>query len=70
MAKVAHRVVDEDDEVDGPCSPASRCHSVAARITANTAGRLGGYLGNRAQLWFDLQNQYEIGNKKGNGISQ
>jgi addiction module HigA family antidote len=30
-------------------------------ITADTAVRLGRYLGNSAQFWLDLQSQYEIG---------
>jgi addiction module HigA family antidote len=29
-------------------------------ITADTAVRLGRYFGNRAQLWLDLQRQYDI----------
>ncbi len=29
-------------------------------ITADTAVRLGRYLGNRAQFWLDLQSQYDI----------
>jgi addiction module HigA family antidote len=29
-------------------------------ITADTAVRLGRYFGNRAQLWLDLQGQYDI----------
>jgi antitoxin HigA-1 len=29
-------------------------------ITADTALRLGGYFGNRAQFWLDLQSQYDI----------
>ena len=30
-------------------------------ITADTAVRLGRYFGNSAQLWLDLQGQYDIG---------
>jgi addiction module HigA family antidote len=30
-------------------------------ITADTAVRLGRYLGNGAQFWLDLQGQYDIG---------
>ena len=30
-------------------------------ITADTAVRLGRYLGNRPQFWLDLQSQYDIG---------
>lgn len=29
-------------------------------ISADTAVRLGRYFGNRAQLWLDLQSQYDI----------
>ena len=29
-------------------------------ITADTAVRLGRYVGNRAQSWLDLQSQYDI----------
>ena len=29
-------------------------------ISADTAGRLGRYFGNRAQFWLDLQSQYDI----------
>ena len=42
-------------------------------ITADTAIRLGRYFGNGAQLWLDLQSQYDIGvveREKGSEIAK
>jgi antitoxin HigA-1 len=42
-------------------------------ITADTAVRLGGYFGNSAQFWLDLQGQYDIAvieREKGADISR